>query len=94
MDYSNFKFSKPKTKKHKTETVKSEVYDEVYKRDGGRCRLCGAYNIELHHINGRGKNLTNSVNNCIMLCSYCHRTKVHGNLKKYRPILNEMVGNK
>ena len=49
--------------------VKSEIYEQVYERDKGKCRLCGtSLNLHLHHINGRGKGLTNDVNNCIMLC--------------------------
>lgn len=71
--------------------VKKEVYEQVYKRDNGKCRLCGSNNIQLHHINGRGKSLTNDINNCIMLCQHCHLEVVHKNQKKYRPILNEII---
>jgi hypothetical protein len=50
-------------------TVKKEIYDKVYERDKGCCRLCGtSKNLHLHHINGRGKDLTNNIDNCIMLC--------------------------
>lgn len=74
--------------------VKKEIYDEVFKRDYGRCRLCGTtLNLHLHHINGRGKDLTNDINNCIMLCQHCHLEVVHKNQKKYRPILKEMIKN-
>ena len=44
-------------------------------------------------LNGRGKNKTNNVDNCIMLCDNCHDNVVHKNQKKYRPILNEMIRN-
>ena len=31
--------------------VKKEIYDEVYNRDKGKCRLCGtSLNLQLHHI--------------------------------------------
>lgn len=71
--------------------VKKDVYSIVYERDKGRCRLCGNNQIQLHHINGRGKNLTNNIDNCIMLCENCHLEKVHKNQKKYRPILIDII---
>ena len=37
-----------------------------------------------------GKNLTDEPTNCVMLCHDCHQNVVHGNLKKYRPILLEI----
>lgn len=56
-------------KSNKKESVTNEIYRIVYERDKGRCRLCGtSKNLHLHHINGRGKNLTNNINNCIILC--------------------------
>lgn len=68
--------------------VKPEIYDQVFKRDKGKCQLCGtSQNLQLHHILGRGKDLTNDINNCIMLCENCHLNVVHKNQKKYRPIL-------
>ena len=75
--------------------VEKNTYNQVYLRDGGRCRLCGKYmDLHLHHIiyRSENKNLINEVYNCIMLCSSCHRL-VHSNKKKYQPILKEMVGN-
>ena len=31
--------------------VKKEIYQEVFKRDKGKCRLCGtSLNLHLHHI--------------------------------------------
>lgn len=69
--------------------VKPEIYDQVFKRDKGKCRLCGtSYNLHLHHIKYRSesKNLINEPNNCIMLCDKCHKI-VHSNKKKWQPIL-------
>lgn len=74
--------------------VKKEIYEQVIERDNYICRLCGTnQNLQLHHIHGRGKDLTNNINNCIMLCQHCHLEVVHKNQKKYRPILKEMVKN-
>lgn len=85
-------YPKPKLTKHKTETVKAETYNTVFERDKGACQLCGGkYGLELHHIYGRGKNLTNNIDNCIMLCRDCHKNVVHKNNKKYRPLLNEII---
>lgn len=75
-------------------TVTEETYNKVMQRDKGRCRLCGtSLNLHLHHIDGRGKDLTNNINNCIFLCENCHLNIVHKNQKKYRPILKEMIKN-
>lgn len=88
-------FPKTKLKKHRTETVNAITYKIVDLRDKHKCQLCGKeYELQLHHICGRGKNLTNNVDNCIMLCDYCHNQVVHKNNKKYRPILQEIVKNK
>ena len=83
---------KIKAKKKRRETVTDKTYYAVFTRDEGKCQICGAMQeLELHHINGRGKNLTNNVMNCIMLCHRCHHYIVHKNQKKYRPILNEKI---
>ena len=73
--------------------VKKEVYQKVYERDNGICRLCGKANIELHHIRYRSerKDLINDEKNCIMLCTECHQ-KVHSNKHYWQPILLEMIG--
>jgi 5-methylcytosine-specific restriction endonuclease McrA len=88
-------YPKPKFKKHRTEKVTEQTYYSVFNRDNGTCQMCGnRNNLELHHIYGRGKNLTNNINNCIMLCQHCHHNVVHNNNKKYRPILKEIVRKK
>ena len=85
---------KNERKKNKKLIVRNCIYDEVCKRDNGRCRLCGSkIRLQLHHIDGRGKELTNNIDNCIMLCMNCHLNIVHKNQKKYRPILKELIKN-
>ena len=92
---SNFLFVRNKPIKkvsNKRITVTEETYNKVMKRDNYKCRLCGtSLNLHLHHIDGRGKDLTNNVDNCIILCENCHLNVVHKNQKKYRPILKEMI---
>ena len=92
-ELKEYKKQKPikKVSKHK-ESVTERTYNHVFKRDGGKCRLCGTTkDLHLHHINGRGKDKTNNIDNCIMLCSHCHLEVVHKNNKYYRPYLNELI---
>lgn len=88
-----YKANKPiKKVSNKRITVTEETYNKVMKRDKGRCRLCGtSLNLHLHHIDGRGKDLTNNIDNCIILCENCHLNVVHKNQKKYRPILKKII---
>ncbi len=73
-------------------TVTKQVYECVYTRDEGKCVLCGLKRqLQLHHINGRSKVLTNDVNNCVILCMDCHHNVVHKNNKYWRPKLNEYI---
>lgn len=72
-----------------------ETWNKVFERDEGRCALCGlGGRLQLHHIHGRGKDLTNDVDNCILLCAECHLNRVHKNQKLYRPILEQIVKEK
>lgn len=72
--------------------VTDEIYNEVYKRDKGKCRLCGNNNIQLHHIIYRSedKSKINDINNCIMLCVKCHQL-VHSNKHKWQLKLLELI---
>ena len=91
-----YKVNKPiKKVSNKRITVTAETYNKVMQRDNYKCRLCGTgLNLHLHHIDGRGKDLTNNVDNCIILCENCHLNIVHKNQKKYRPILKKIIENK
>lgn len=92
-DYSKMAFPKGSkmTKNKKKESVSKITYEKVFKACKGKCVLCGGtQSLELHHINGRGKNLTDNPQNCVMLCQNCHHNVVHKNQKKYRPILIKM----
>lgn len=88
-----YKTNKPiKKKSNNKEEVTKETYNIVFNRDKGKCALCGTTkNLQLHHILGRSKLLTNKIDNCIMLCENCHINVVHKNQKKYRPILLEII---
>ena len=89
-EYKQVKKIKPVSKKRKT--VSKKTYEEVFNRCNGSCALCGTVRgLELHHINGRGKYLTDDPNNCIMLCSHCHHEVVHKSNKYWREKLKEMV---
>ena len=83
-----------KVRKNK-EKVSKQTYNIVFNRDNGMCVLCYTkQTLQLHHINGRGKDKTDNPDNCIMLCANCHLNVVHKNNKKWRPILNEMIERK
>ena len=75
--------------------VKKDIYEQVYERDKGRCRLldknCNG-GLELHHIvyRSENKNLINEPTNCIMLCMEHHKL-VHSNKHYWQPILKEMI---
>nr|DAJ75850.1 MAG TPA: NinG recombination protein [Caudoviricetes sp.] len=74
-------------------TVTEKTYNKVFKRDKGKCRLCGtSLNLHLHHIVYRSedKNLINEPTNCIMLCARCHRL-VHSNKHYWQPKLKKMI---
>lgn len=91
--YKNCAFPKPEKKKKDKEKVSEETYNIVFNACKGRCVLmdenCKGW-LELHHIDGRGPGLTGNPLNCVMLCDYHHDMVVHGNLKKYRPILRKI----
>lgn len=76
--------------------VKKEIYDEIFERDKGKCKLqdetCKG-NLELHHIIYRSedKNLINEPTNCIMLCTKHHK-EVHSNKHYWQPKLKEIIG--
>lgn len=72
-------------------TVSKATYDIVLSESNYKCALCGSFMfLELHHIVYRSENksLIDNPDNCIMLCSNCHRL-VHSNKKKYQPLLKE-----
>ena len=76
-------------------TVKKEIYQQVYERDKGICRLQNGTcegGLELHHIVYRSENkkLINEPTNCIMLCTK-HHQEVHSNKHKWQTILKEMI---
>lgn len=78
---------------NKREFVKKEIYDEVFKRDKGKCRLCGTnQNIHEHHIvyKSEDRKLINEPNNLICLCAE-HHALVHSNKHYWQPILKEMI---
>lgn len=95
IDYTNMMYPKQTriAKKGRKKSVSKITYEKVYNACKGKCGLCGAtQNLELHHILGRGKDLTDNPDNCIMLCRNCHHNIVHQNNKKYKPLLLKIRG--
>ena len=92
----NFVANKPIRKVSKNRIiVKKEIYQQVYERDKGKCRLQNGTcegGLELHHIVYRSedKKLINAPTNCIMLCIKHHK-EVHSNKHKWQPILKSLI---
>ena len=86
--YITCAFPKQKGKPKKRNRVSDETYYKVFNACNGTCMLCGTKKaLEMHHVLGRGKYLTDNYRYCLMLCNNCHQNIVHKNQKKYRPIL-------
>ena len=50
-----------------------ELRDQVLRRDGWRCQVCGAMsNLEVHHKQFRSRSGNDSEQNLIALCNRCH----------------------
>lgn len=59
-------------------TEYQELRDQVLKRDGWRCQLCGTLqNLHVHHLKSRARLGDDAIQNLITLCAKCHDT-VHG----------------
>ena len=55
-----------------------KLRDQVLRRDGWRCQLCGSIsNLEVHHREFRSHSGADQERNLIALCFDCHRS-VHG----------------
>ena len=55
-----------------------ELRDQVLKRDGWRCQLCGtSKDLHVHHLISRGRLGDDAMRNLISLCAKCHDV-VHG----------------
>ena len=69
----------PKPTHLRLETVLYEkLRQQVLRRDGWRCQLCGTTsNLEVHHKEFRSQSGDDSEQNLITLCSACHLT-LHG----------------
>ncbi len=50
-----------------------QLRNEVLRRDGWRCQLCGTRsNLEVHHKEFRSQSGNDSEQNLITLCAVCH----------------------
>jgi 5-methylcytosine-specific restriction endonuclease McrA len=54
-----------------------QLREQVLRRDGWRCQLCGAmFNLEVHHKQFRSQSGDDCEKNLITLCAVCH-TDLH-----------------
>lgn len=66
-----------KFKRAAIEKDRVAIKDAVFRRDGGRCRVCGAPATEMHELKSRGAGGKRSLYNSIAVCAFqgnhCHR---------------------
>lgn len=69
----------PKSERLRLDAASYEsLRQQVLRRDGWRCQLCGAIsNLEVHHKEFRSHLGEDSEENLITLCGRCH-AQVHG----------------
>ena len=68
----------------KSNRLDENIRKAVILRDGCKCMECGKTNtkLEVHHINPRRKNGSNTLGNLISLCEKCHQ-KTEGKEEQY-----------
>ena len=66
-----------KFKRAAIEKDRVEIKAQVFKRDGGRCRVCGAPATEMHELVFRSRGGVRSLHNSIAVCDWransCHQ---------------------
>lgn len=72
---------KPRCRKNPRLKLDTESYKGLWRlilvRDGWRCQHCGGMeNLQVHHIQPRGRLGNDEENNLITLCADCHE-KLH-----------------
>lgn len=79
-----------------TLAIPARLRSEVRDRDGGLCRVCGAYarHPALHHVLYRSEGGLHVIENLVtvhwMYQPQCHEM-VHANKRKFQPILLEVA---
>lgn len=80
-----------------TRDIPARVREEVWDRDQGLCRVCGAWggdSLAIHHIEYRSEGglhvLTNLVSVHWMYAPRCHEV-VHSNKRLWQPILLQVA---
>jgi 5-methylcytosine-specific restriction endonuclease McrA len=62
-----------------------ELRQQILRRDGWRCQLCGALsNLEVHHKEFRSQSGDDSEENLITLCAECHG-RIHNGARSSPP---------
>lgn len=89
--------TKPKKPKLSTD-FSTETRERILRGDRYRCRLCGkkSGNLAVHHIHYRSEkipieDLTSPYNGVTLCNEPCHLGIVHGNKRKYQPLLIELA---
>lgn len=77
----------------KSNRLDENIRKAVILRDGCKCKECGKSNtvLEVHHINPKRLNGSNTLGNLITLCSKCHQ-KTEGVEEQYMQHYFDMLG--
>ncbi len=92
---TNF-FLRPKEYKKPTPKEKKNIQDKLYKRQKGKCKLCGETfgirHLELDHIIPWKEYGSEAMTNKQLLCSSCNKIKGTGTMAQARKKLKEKYG--
>lgn len=81
-----------KTKRSRATDITQKTRQEVLKRDGYRCIICGKTNaLTIAHALSRAKGGRGIKENLATLCMQCHHVADNGFNKKMRSLFNEYL---
>jgi 5-methylcytosine-specific restriction endonuclease McrA len=83
----------PERLKHRVGDPSPSRREEIYKRDGNVCRLCGkqGFGMGVHHIRYRSESgCTNDPWNLVLLCEEHHKL-MHSSKDSWQPVLLAMM---
>lgn len=86
-----------KTKKQRRISRTKRDSNDVFERDGFRCRYCGGRNnLIVHHViyrsEIRNRQWKDELSNLLTLCNEpCHLSIIHSNKKKYQPLCLQII---
>lgn len=71
-----------KTNRSKATDISLKVKNEVYKRDNGKCIICGLYGVPNSHVLRRSRGGLGICTNIVTMCPRCHFKYDNGTKKE------------